>query len=76
MKKTIFAVSIFLFSGCSIMSGIMDKGAEINDEALVSSEFIICSGASVGAIERRYNTVELLEARKTLCDKDIIVIEP
>jgi len=76
MKKVTLLLAVFLFSGCSVMSGIMDKGAEINDEALVSSEFIICSGASVGAIERRYNTAELLEARKALCDKAIIVIEP
>lgn len=75
-KKTLLALSIASVSGCSMVAGIADKAAEVNDEALVSAEFAICNGASVGAVERRYNTKKLLEARKAICEKDILVIEP
>jgi hypothetical protein len=76
MKRLLIVLlSTFILSGCSVLYAIADKGADINDETLSSSEFVICSGASVGAIERRYNTKELLEARKIICDKSIIVVE-
>ncbi len=74
--KYLILVLVILLSGCSAIAGLADKGAELNDEALVSAEFVICSGASVGAIERRYDTKKLLEARKVICDKEIIMVNP
>jgi len=74
--KYLILVLIVVISGCSVVAGLADKGAELNNEALVSAEFVICSGASVGAIERHYKTKELLEARKVICDKEVLVVEP
>lgn len=62
-------------SGCSTIAQITDKAANVNDEALVAAEFTICSAASVGAVQRRYNTQELIEARKVICDREMVVAE-
>jgi len=45
----------------------IDEAARTEDEWLESSLFAICRGASVGAIDRRFNTPELQEARARLC---------
>ena len=63
----VFILLVFL-SGCSTLSSVVDKGAELNDKALVSAEGTICTAASVGAVERRYNTDELKESRQVICD--------
>jgi uncharacterized protein YceK len=77
MKKLfIILISLLTISGCAQISAVIEKGADANDEALASAEFVICSGASTGSIQRRYNTIELLEARKVICDRNIKVIEP
>jgi uncharacterized protein YceK len=76
MYKLILVLAILLTSGCSTIANLANRAAGVNDEALASSEFVICKGASVGSIERRYNTTELLEARKTLCDNVIVLIKP
>ncbi len=74
--KYLILLLVTTLAGCSTMVGLADKGAELNDEALVAAEFAICNGASVGAIERRYDTKKLLEARKVICDKEIIMVNP
>ncbi len=74
--KILIMLMVVLLSGCSTIMKVADKAADINDEALISAEFTICSAASVGSIERRYNTTALLKARKTLCEKNILVIKP
>ena len=61
-------VLLVLLSGCSTLSKVVDKGAEVNDEALIGAEATLCNIASVGAVERRYKTDELRAARKKLCD--------
>lgn len=73
--KTLLISIVFLLSGCTLLGEITGKAADINDKSLVSAEFVICSAASVGAIERRYNTKELLTARKILCERNVIIIE-
>ena len=75
MKITILLFALFL-TGCSTIGKVVDRAADVNDEALLSAEFTICNAASIGSIERRYNTIELLNARKVLCDKSIIVVKP
>ena len=76
MKSIIVIIFILFISGCSLLPGIAEKGAAINDESLINAEFVICSAASTGAIQRRYNTKELLSARKVICDSDNIVVLP
>ena len=68
MKVFILLVLFILLSGCSTLSSIVDKGAEVNDKLLVSAEGTICTAASVGAVERRYKTDELKESRQVICD--------
>lgn len=52
------------------MSSYFRKGAELNDDALKAAEAVICKGASVGSIMRRYNTEAKAKAWKELCSKD------
>lgn len=43
-------------------------GAELADQVLDDAEFIICRGATVGSIMRRYGSdVELARAWRTIC---------
>ena len=75
MSKIILLIAITLLTGCSSIISAAGKVAEINDEALKSAEFTICNGASVGSVERRYNTSELLKARKVICDREVLIVE-
>jgi len=70
IKYLFVGCSLLALGGCEMLSGLTERAAGINDEALLSAEFTICNAASVGSIQRRYNTTELKEARKVLCDKN------
>ena len=71
-KKSLVASAVIAsLSGCSVAGRVASYAADANDEALKSSEFIICKGSSVGAVQRRYNTPELMEAWRKLCLSDI-----
>jgi hypothetical protein len=72
MKKILLI--LMLCGGCSTVGFIADRASQANDEALKSAEFTICVAASVGAIERRYNTKSLVKARKELCKRDRVII--
>lgn len=58
MKNLIVLTTIVLLTGCGSLQEVGEnalvKGARINDSALVASEAVICRGASVGAILRKY----------------------
>ena len=70
-KKTLLALAVAsVCSACSVLADVAGYGAEANDKALKASEFAICKGASVGAVMRRYNTEELVEAWRKLCLND------
>ena len=66
-------VVALLVSGCTIQgqaarSAVVNAGVKAMDEALIAAEFVICKGASVGSIQRRYGSSEKLsEAWRTLC---------
>jgi len=74
MKTVIILTTLILLTGCSSIISAVVKVAEINDEALKSAEFTICNGASVGSVERRYNSKELLQARKVICEREVLVL--
>ena len=74
-KLIVILMTLLTLSGCGSVSDLLDKAADVNDEALLSAEFTICSAASTGAIQRRYSTQELLLARKVICTKSIEVLE-
>lgn len=70
--KASFLFAVGLLAGCAQFTErrdeVVQKAADFNDEALVTSEIIVCRGASVGSIIRRYGTnPEVWEAWKKLC---------
>ena len=64
MKKLLLIA--LLLSGCSV---IAEKGATASDAAVDTAMFTLCHGASVGAIEREFNTAERAKLRAKLCDR-------
>lgn len=75
MKTLILLMSVLFLSGCGTLGNILDFASEANDEALTSAEFTICMAASIGSINRRYNTEAKAKAWKELCTNDNAVIE-
>lgn len=67
MLKILITIILVSLSGCSAIQTAVGKASSLNDEALKSSEFTICRGASVGSVLRRYNTKELADAWVRLC---------
>jgi hypothetical protein len=43
-----------MMTGCAYMPMAIDYASQKNDEAVRSAEWMICKGASVGAIRRAY----------------------
>lgn len=43
-----------ILSGCAYVPVAVNRAADANDEAVRSAEWVICKGASVGAIRRAY----------------------
>lgn len=71
MKMRELILLVFI-SGCSTVGLVTDSASKANDEALKSAEFTICFAASVGSIERRYNTKSLAKARRELCNREVL----
>ncbi len=67
MKLLIIATALLILTGCSALSQIFEAGAEASDKALIASEAVICRGASIGSVIRRYDTEEKAKAWKELC---------
>lgn len=70
---------VSLSSGCSALDSAVDKGAELNDEALETAELAICRAASIGSILRRYRTEEQVSAWQGLClpkVDNLILVQP
>lgn len=66
--KTLIVISILFLSGCSTISGFLDKAADANDELLKASKFGICQAASIRAILEEFGSLEkYAEVRKLLC---------
>lgn len=53
-----WALVVLALSGCAEFTAgraaVIDTGAAVNDEALISAEMVICRAASVGSVERRF----------------------
>lgn len=70
--KTALLLALILTTGCSLTDSlgfVADKGAETNDTAVTVSVFTMCQGASVGAIQRFFDTDKLRSARQEICTK-------
>lgn len=71
MKTLIIILSLLLLPGCAGMSALFSKGAEINDDALTAAEAVICKGASIGSVMRRYGiSEEKALAWKEMCTQE------
>jgi len=68
MKYLLLIPLLILLSSCSMLSGMVDKVSEINDEALNTAEFTICHGATVGSIRRHYGSPEKSKIWAELCN--------
>ena len=67
MKILIILLSCLVLNACSTLEKIADYGAEANDEAVRDSKFILCKGASIGAILREFNTKDRAEGWLKIC---------
>lgn len=68
--KALIIFLLLLTSGCSILERGVEKAAEANDKALSTAKFTICNGASIGSVKRRFNTPELAELWRKLCEEN------
>lgn len=49
----LLCIAVTLLGGC-VTEQAVRRGADANDRAVRSAEFVLCQGASVGAIRRAY----------------------
>ena len=70
LKCMIFASLLFLTS-CQaadiFRAQVAERGADAADQTLASAEWARCEGATMGAVRRKYNTPEKLEAYLASC---------
>lgn len=66
MNKTLIACA-FMLTGCAGVENVIERGAQANDSAVKSAEFVICQGASVGSIRRAYGTEDRAALWRELC---------
>ena len=69
MKTIYLSLAILLLAGCSTIGS---AGAGLNDEALATSEFVLCKGVSVGSWLRAYgSSADKAQAWRTLCGSTV-----
>lgn len=70
-KKTLVAIAIAgvlsSVAACSTIQKIADYGADANDELVKDSKFVLCKGASIGAILREFDTRDKAEGWLKIC---------
>ncbi len=80
IRRIPLLLAAILLSGClPEAQSIKDRGADVADTALDTSEWHICRAASVGSVLRRYGTsAERMAAWRALClpPTDSPLIEP
>lgn len=74
--KLAIALTLALLAGCAqygaVKGGIVDQASQISDEALASSQLMLCRGITVGAWTRAYgNDAAKAAAWRTLCAQTI-----
>lgn len=76
MKLLTLALALMLVTGCaqysSVKGGIIDQASALSDEALRSSEFMLCRGVTVGAWVRAYGaSADRASAWRTICAQQL-----
>lgn len=69
-------LAVLLLSSCAqysaVKGGIVDEAAAVSDEALRSSEFMLCRGVTVGAWVRAYGaSADKANAWRTICAQQL-----
>ena len=71
----VVAAIFFILSGCSTITSLWQKGAEANDSALYAAQKVVCEGASIGSVKRRYGgTASQAREYNAFCGNDGKVI--
>jgi uncharacterized lipoprotein YajG len=66
-KHLLLLVAALLLSSCAAIQPTISKLSFANDAAIAAAELTICQAASIGSIQRRFNTPELAQAWKIFC---------
>lgn len=74
--KLLTATILILLSGCaqfsSVKGGVVDQAAAVSDEALATSEFMLCRGITVGSWMRAYGNDPIKAAAwRAICAQPI-----
>ena len=74
-RRLVLAAVTITLSGCSTISGLLDKAAGANDTAIDGAIFTVCQAASVGSIKRKFNTPELMAKYNVICSQDSVKLQ-
>ncbi len=71
--KWLVLFGTLLIMGCSSVDiakkGLIQRGSEISDSALIDAEWWVCTAATVGSVKRRYGlTQERANLYREFCD--------
>jgi len=76
------AALIFTLNGCALITPLLSKtiqkGTQLNDDAIDASKFTLCRGASIGSLRRNFSPPERDALWSILgCpDKPIVILIP
>tara|TARA_R110000851_G_scaffold9579_3_gene35585 strand:- start:34041 stop:34289 length:249 start_codon:yes stop_codon:yes gene_type:complete len=70
--RILIAITLILVSGCaelnSLRSGVGYYGQQASDSSLHDAVWVICKATPVGAVKRRFNTMEKIVVYDMLCN--------
>ena len=67
MRILLIAIMALTLSSCSLSGIVASKGADANDDAIEAALFTLCQGASIGSINRKFDTPERADVLAKLC---------
>lgn len=67
IRQALLLGAALSLSSCSVLQPTISKLSFANDAAIEAAELTICQAASIGSIQRRFNTPELAQAWKSFC---------
>lgn len=72
MKHFMILLMVSALAGCAALDGLMNVGAQANDQAVVSAESTLCRAISIGAWKRQYGgDPERAAAWRALCEDKV-----
>ena len=76
-RKLVFVTALLALGGCGLTSegdrlqaAIKEKGARVADTLLENADQLRCEGATIGAVMRKYNTVEKFKMYLASCSPE------